>query len=127
VCNLVKHFWKTYGYRRNIFKKNLQKRNIVINSFQALNERVDSGAILETAAFRMLVKCAGNNGQIKYWRTKTGSEIDFVLDGQKVIAFECKRKSAAFSAGRYRDFVEKYRPSNFYVLNLDREGTEKNF
>jgi predicted AAA+ superfamily ATPase len=102
-------------------------RNVIINSFKELDERVDSGVVLETAAFRLLVKYAENNRQIKFWRTKTGSEVDFVLDGQKIIAFECKKKSAAFSAGKYRDFMEKYKPSDFYVLNLDRESAEKHF
>jgi hypothetical protein len=102
-------------------------RNIIINSFKNQDERVDSGVVLETAAFRTLVKNVENIGQIKYWRTKTGNEVDFILDGQKLIAFECKRKSAAFSAGKYGDFIEKYKPSDFYVLNLDREGVEKHF
>ena len=102
-------------------------RNIIINSFKNQDERVDSGVVLETAAFRALVKNVENIGQIKYWRTKTGNEVDFILDGQKPIAFECKRKSAAFSAGKYGDFIEKYKPSDFYVLNLDREGVEKHF
>jgi hypothetical protein len=40
--------------------------------------------VLETAAFRTLVKNAEKTGQIKYGRTKTGNEV---LDGQKVVAF----------------------------------------
>ena len=96
-------------------------RNAVTGNFADIESRADAGVMLETAAYLNLIRHAGGAGNIKFWRSKTGAEVDFVIDSGRIKAFECKKSAALFSASRYSAFIEKYRPGGFYVLNLDRE------
>lgn len=53
-----------------------------------------AGAIFETAVLAEIVKTLGNRGvepQVYFWRTSTGTEVDFLLDtGAKLVPIEVK-------------------------------------
>ena len=100
-------------------------RNSIVGSFAGINNRTDAGTVIETAAYLNLQKYAGKREFIKFWRTKSGSEVDFVIDGENFYAFECKKSAASFSTSKYSEFILKYQPAAFYVLNLDREERGK--
>lgn len=70
----------------------LGMRNKIINDFRALNLRTDSGFIIENAVYKALRRKFNNYEEIKYWRTKQGSEIDFIIDQNNLLALEVKSK-----------------------------------
>ncbi|MDP2631082.1 MAG: ATP-binding protein [Candidatus Uhrbacteria bacterium] len=64
-------------------------RNSVVNDFRALDARTDSGALLENALFQ---ECVKHDIKPQFWRTKTGSEVDFIIAHHGVlIAIEVKK------------------------------------
>ena len=56
--------------------------------------------------------------ELKFWRTKSGNEVDFVVEGQKLIPVEVKyqdMKSPVIPSG-IRSFVELYDSENAFVI-----------
>lgn len=64
-------------------------------------------------------------GAVRYWRTKHGSEIDFVLvrPGRPPAAVECARSSNEFDPAAMRIFRSAYPGGASFVLTADtRDG-----
>ena len=65
-------------------------RNYIVNDFRPVDSRLDGGALLENAAAAQIAK---QNLELYYWRTKKGSEVDFVVDlpERRKLALEIKK------------------------------------
>ncbi len=102
-----------------VYMYDLGLRNIVLKNFSKLEERVDKGAILENFVFRELCE-----RDIKYYRTKNGAEVDFIVDEQTPIEVKSHINSLKVSRS-YHHFIEKYKPKEGYILNFDQIGSTK--
>ena len=100
-----------------IFFLDLGLRNTIINNFTKLEDRTDKGALLENFVFRELVE-----RDIKYYRTKNGAEVDFVVDDRIPIEIKSHLGSMKISKS-YHYFLERYRPEVGYVLNFNQRGS----
>lgn len=58
---------------------------------------------------------------IRYWRTKHGNEVDFVLTrrGRSPVAIECKWSADSFEATSLRAFRNRYPAGNNFVIAQD--------
>ena len=58
---------------------------------------------------------------VRYWRTKHGHELDFVLTvkGQPPIAIECKRTAEAFEPAHLLTFRDRYSGGRSFVVATD--------
>ncbi len=67
-------------------------RNYFVKNFiQDVDLRTDKGELFESVVLQELIK--NNVGEVKYWRTKTKVEVDFIIDNiLKVDAMEVKFK-----------------------------------
>lgn len=102
-----------------IFFFDMGLRNVIINNFNLLEERVDKGAILENFVFRELVE-----QDVKYYRTKNGAEVDFIINDS--IPMEIKSNLTAMKISKsYHYFLEHYQPKKGYVLNFNQIGTKE--
>ncbi len=102
-----------------IYFYDLGLRNIVINNFLPLENRGDSGALLENFVFRELVE-----KDLKYYRTKNGAEVDFILND--IIPIEVKSNLSDFKISKsYQYFLENYNPPKAYLLNLNKFGKKR--
>ena len=54
-------------------------RNSILNDFSPLNKRPDNGVLLETYAFLTLHEYIKPNMELRFWRTRQGDEVDFIL------------------------------------------------
>ncbi len=97
-------------------------RNAVINNFDPLNIRNDTGALWENYVVSEFHKHLRNTGQrtrMYYWRSKGGAEIDLVLqEGGRYRAYEIKynpKKRPRFPAS----FLERYAPVVKEIVNVD--------
>lgn len=88
-------------------------RNAVIGDFKELNMRTDKGALLENFIFKELTK---NNHSLKYWRTKSKAEVDFIVDEKAPLEVK-SRLSRPIIEKSLLSFIEKYHPENAYVFN----------
>jgi predicted AAA+ superfamily ATPase len=68
----------------------------------------------------LIEKFKFSGAKINYWRTKSGSEIDFIVDyGLKILPIEVKFKAfkkPQISRG-LRSFIKKYKPEKAFVIN----------
>jgi len=83
-------------------------RNCLLNNFQPLAARTDKGELWENTIFRILADKIGIDA-IKFWRTSSGNEVDFVLsDSERLKALEVKYDSNQVKLKKYRLFTETY-------------------
>ncbi len=75
-----------------------------------------TGEVIENFAFSEFLKYGLD---IKYWRTKSKAEVDFVLNDK--IPVEVKSKIASMTRSM-RSFVEKYNPKRYFIAGI--EGKE---
>ncbi|MFB6167027.1 MAG: ATP-binding protein, partial [Candidatus Nanohaloarchaea archaeon] len=91
-------------------------RNSLLNNFQDLEMRKDQGELNENFFFTQ----AG--AELKYWRTKSGAEMDFVIDRNPPVPFEVK--TSARTTKSFRSFQEKYGPEKAFLMNETELGRE---
>ena len=88
-------------------------RNAVIRDFRPVSERPDKGALYENSVFSELLK---KDRLVKYWRTKSKAEVDFVVDDK--VPLEVKSSLSRPVIGKsLHSFVAKYQPDNAFILN----------
>jgi predicted AAA+ superfamily ATPase len=83
ICKEVKPFFKNpqKELKKNpkIYFLDLGFRNSLLNNFNDLNRRTASGAIVENTVFIRLNQLNGGINNLNFWRTKTGTEVDFIF------------------------------------------------
>ncbi len=106
-------------------------RNVVFGGFAGSKQRPDRGVLWENAIFNELVKRTELLDEIMFWRTRNGSEVDFVVRragriiGLEVKATSLKRPMLPRAA---RSFIQAYHPECFGIINaslkhdMDLEG-----
>jgi len=98
-------------------------RNQLFGGFAPLEDRADAGALMENLVFTEIWKSVNPLlDSVRYWRTRSGAEVDFVVEHQgRLAAFEVKLGDARGRVSRSaRSFVEAYTPEVFWVVNAER-------
>jgi uncharacterized protein len=94
-------------------------RNAIAGGFDTLESRVDAGKLLENWVFSELHKRFPEPGGVRYWRTRNGAEVDFVIEPTPgaLVAVEVKASTGAAGIGRSMySFIEAYRPAAVLVV-----------
>jgi predicted AAA+ superfamily ATPase len=95
-------------------------RNAVFGGFKPSNERADRGALWENAVFNELAKRLDLLDEIRFWRSKSGAEVDFVVRrGERLVAIEVKAGDLPrpiVSRGTH-SFLAAYRPACLGIVN----------
>jgi len=110
--NELKKSCKTYLYDLGI-------RNVLLKDFSG-PERKDYGIILESFVFLKLQTKLKPNMEIKFWRTKDGGEVDFILlKDRKPIPIEVKAtvEKSEIPSGLKRFLTRYPSVSSAYVIN----------
>ncbi len=119
IIRLVSPFYKNLVTEikksRKVYFVDPGFRNSILNNFTPLNARTDRGQILENFVLNEF-----RDFEMKYWRTTSKSEVDFVLFvNNEVIPIEIK--SFGKIKRSFRSFLSTYKPSRAIVF------TEKEF
>ena len=130
VISLVKPFFIN---RRTELTKNPKVyfhdtglRNSVLSDFRPLSDRNDTGALMENYAFSLLSRRYGMPPLVKYWRTKSKAEVDFIVEeGQSPYPFEVKYSSKKIIGKSLHSFIEKFHPPTAVILTKDFAGEER--
>jgi uncharacterized protein len=126
--------YRIYSYSKNLgneLKKSckaylydLGVRNMLLKDFSNINSRPDKGVILESFVFLKLQAMLAPNMEIKFWRTKDGGEVDFILLKDRIpIPIEVKSKMTApeIPSGLKR-FLARYPNVKLaYIINEEIE------
>ena len=105
---------------KKVFFLDLGLRNIIINNFNDIDSRQDSGALFENYVYLEIIKHADAYSTINFFRTRDGAEVDFVInDMYKLQTFEVKFKSLETTKS-YRaltNFNKEENISESFVIN----------
>ena len=98
-------------------------RNFGIEKFnQDFVTRDDRGELLENITLKelLVLKYYYKNFNIRFWRTKQGAELDFVLEKENsVLAIEVKSDLRSDKLTKsFFSFLNKFKPSQALVINL---------
>lgn len=88
-------------------------RNYLINNFNDIEVRNDSGTLIENFILNELYQY----GKINFWRTKNKAEVDFVFEGKEIIPIEVKFsiiKKSILTRSLY-SFIKNYN-SKFSII-----------
>ncbi|MEN6319808.1 MAG: ATP-binding protein [Syntrophaceae bacterium] len=102
-------------------------RNQLLNTYSGnISLRSDRGALMENWVFSELYKVLPLNSIIHFWRSKSGGEVDFVVEqADRIMAVEVK--STELECPRVsrscRSFIDAYRPEKFVILNCSLDTT----
>ena len=100
-----------------VYFNDLGLKNALMNRFSGLEEREDTGALLENYVYHRLVQIHPQE-DIRFWRTADGNEVDFVVssDYKSGKAYEVKSMEREFKPSRYKKFTENYPNINLSVI-----------
>lgn len=100
-------------------------RNFLLSDFRKIADRQDAGNIVENLVYLQL-KRTEHFDSLKYWRTKSKAEVDFVLENKgEVIPAEVKYSSKRAVGKSFYSFLEKFKPSQAIIFTKDYLGEEK--
>lgn len=108
-------------------------RNGVVNNFDSIEKRVDTGQLLENFVFSELAKKDNFADKIRFWRTQAKNEVDFIWqeDLAKFYPIEVKSKFSSkrpFPSG-LKNFIKNYKLEKAFIVHLgsfeklDYQGT----
>lgn len=122
--------YRIYSYSKNLgnelrksckaYLYDLGVRNMLLKDFSRVDSRPDKGIILESFVFLKLQALLTPNAEIKFWRTKDGGEVDFILLKDRVpIPIEVKSKInlSEIPLGLKRFLVRYPDVKSAYVVN----------
>jgi predicted AAA+ superfamily ATPase len=125
IISLVKPFYtnKRLEIVKNpkIYFYDTGLRNAVIDDFRKMDSRQDIGNLFESHIFEEFTK---KNHTLKYWRTKSKAEVDFIVDDKIPVEVKSAPNKPTISKS-LRSFVGKYNPSEAYVFNKNLFETIK--
>ncbi len=101
-------------------------RNQALRNFSPLASRTDIGLLIEGFIFQELHKYRAQHYlpfDLHFWRTKSGAEVDFVIDhgGSQVIPIEVKYQnfSKPTITRGFRSFIEAYHPKIGVIITKE--------
>jgi len=95
-------------------------RNRLFGGFAAPETRPDHGALVENFVYCEMCKSLSPLlDDIRYWRSKAGAEVDFVIERDgRIDAVEVKAGDSRGQLGRSAmSFIDAYKPRRFLVAN----------
>jgi len=121
ICRLVRPLFK--NKRIEIVKNPILyfvdtgMRNLIAKDFRKLNERTDSGFLLENGLASQFIK---KQVEFNFWRDKNKNEIDFVLllENKRMVAIESKLRLRDVNLSGKNVFQKLYPKSEFYRASL---------
>ncbi len=88
-------------------------RNAIIRDFRGSDERMDRGAIYENYIFKSFYE---KDQIIKYYRSKSGAEVDFIINDSLPVEVKSRMSKPYFSKS-FRSYIEKYSPEKGIIFN----------
>lgn len=113
---------KVIGKMNKVYFCDLGLRNIIYNSFNEITFRTDNGALFENYILLELWRNRLASDTIYFYRTQSGTEVDFVLDGAlKKWAVECKfkRLQNPVSIPSLTNFADEEKIVSRYIANIN--------
>jgi len=126
VISLVRPFFqnkrKEISKMPKVYFEDLGIRNIILSDFRSPNLRNNLGHLVENFIFNELDKKRGLLDTIKFWRTLSKQEVDFIYQKQdEITPIEVKYQNfntIKIPAG-IKSFIKKYKPKKAITITQD--------
>jgi len=125
IVNLIQPFYRNpiTELRKvpKVYFFDLGLRNYIIDNFNLLEKRTDTGALIENYVFSSL-KNSFPEATINYWRTISKAEVDFVLRiKDEIVPIEVKYQSFKKPkiSRSLRSFIKTYKVKKALVISKD--------
>lgn len=110
---------------RKVYFYDTGVRNMIYNSFNELDYRLDKGSLFENFIFMQLLVYLPITARLNFYRTRDKLEIDFVVSqAEKIIPIEvkCQSFSNPKSYRTFNDFADIMDYDEALMVNLDCNG-----
>lgn len=98
-------------------------RNYLLKDFKRPDERPDGGPLIENFVASEIIK---NGFDVKFWRTKSGAEVDFIIETSTApIPIEVKQGQVSRIGRSLLSFIKKYTPDKAFILHTGNFKTQK--
>lgn len=129
IISLVKPYFtnKRVEIAKNpkVYFFDLGLRNFSLSDFRELKGRNDYGMVMENCAYNLLQRKYPQHS-LKYWRTKSKAEVDFIIDKERVVCpVEVKYFFGRKIGKSMHSFIEKFNPPVAIILTRDLADEEK--
>lgn len=110
--------------QNKIYFNDTGMRNYALEDFSLLSERRDAGSLFENAVFKEVLISLSPLEKVRFWRTKQGAEVDFlIVSGEKILPIETKlHLQKPHVAVSLRNFIKSYSPQDALVVNSSLQG-----
>ena len=106
-----------------IYFLDLGIRNIMLKNLLSYDKRDDAGKLAENFVFLELKRFGK---ELKYWRTKSGAEVDFVLEERdSIVPIEVKLSGSCALGKSFYSFIQKHKPKRALIITLDELSKRK--
>ena len=119
---------KSVSKMNKVYFYDIGLRNIIYNSFNEMDFRVDNGAIFENYVLLELWRKRRAAGTVQFFRTQSGTEVDFVTiqeDDVKVIECKYKRHEKAISVPNMTNFAKEEGFQKQFLVNINLSQTNQ--
>ena len=112
-----------YIKRPKVYFQDSGLRNTIINNFNNLTSRPDTGHLIENVVFSEIIKKKPELFEVHFWKSESGTEVDFIMKAEedKLIPIEVKYQTfqkPGISRGM-RSFINRYRPEVAFIITRD--------
>lgn len=126
IINLIKPF---FSNKRTELVKNPKVyfidtgfRNFILTDFRKINTRNDIGALVENFVLNEIRRQEVKN--INFWRTKSGAEVDFIIQvNGKIIPIEAKYSNKPAIGKNMHSFIEKFSPEQAIIFTKEHTAS----
>ncbi len=105
-----------------VYFEDVGLRNGVINNFNPLKQRADSGAILENFVISQFSKEDDFSTKIRFWRSQANNEVDFIWqeDINESYPVEVKLNYSLKQPlpSGLKSFINSYHPSKGFIIHI---------
>ena len=111
---------KVIGKMKKVYFCDLGLRNRIEQNFNEIAFRADNGAIFENAVMLSLWRNKGAGGNLQFYRTADGTEVDFVLsrlNGKTAIECKYKTLNKPISLQTFNRFCEEEKIEKRFIVN----------
>ena len=119
---------KVIGKMKKVYFCDLGLRNMIEKNFNDITYRADNGAIFENVVMLSLLLNKGTGGELQFYRTADGTEVDFILSQlseKTALECKCKKFDKPVSIQSLNSFCEEEKISRKYIVNLQLNACYK--
>ncbi|NOZ62087.1 MAG: ATP-binding protein [Calditrichaeota bacterium] len=99
-------------------------RNQIVKNLNPLESRADAGQLVENFIFQQLYRKLRVTDDLKFWRTLSKNEVDFVIESDEIVPIKVKYRTfhSPMAPKGMQTFIQKYNSKKAFVITKNYIG-----